>query len=98
MSLSTYASVRIDWVFVNNCFRPTRGMPVCLSRPPDAGREGHWPWGAHHHLLDIPDWYYDISPTGKVPLLKQGDDVVWESTVINEFLEDAYPAWSWILY
>lgn len=42
-------------------------------------------------LLDIPDWYYDISPTGKVPLLKRGDDVVWESTVINEFLEDAYP-------
>lgn len=42
-------------------------------------------------LLDIPDWYYDISPTGKVPLLKRGDDVVWESTVINEFLEEAYP-------
>ena len=42
-------------------------------------------------LLDIPDWYYDISPTGKVPLLKRGDDVIWESTVINEFLEDAYP-------
>lgn len=41
-------------------------------------------------LLDIPDWYYDISPTGKVPLLKRGDDVVWESTVINEFLEDTY--------
>ena len=42
-------------------------------------------------LLDIPDWYYDISPTGKVPLLKWGEDVVWESTVINEFLEDAWP-------
>jgi len=42
-------------------------------------------------LLDIPEWYYGISPTGKVPLLKRGDDVVWESTVINEFLEDAYP-------
>ena len=42
-------------------------------------------------LLNIPDWYYDISPTGKVPLVKHGNDVVWESTVINEFLEDAYP-------
>lgn len=42
-------------------------------------------------LQNIPDWYSAVSPTGKVPLLKRGDDVVWESTVINEFLEDAYP-------
>lgn len=42
-------------------------------------------------LRNIPDWYARISPTGKVPLLKYGDDVVWESTVINEFLEDAFP-------
>lgn len=42
-------------------------------------------------LQDIPDWYYDISPTGKVPLLKRGENVIWESTVINEYLEDAYP-------
>jgi glutathione S-transferase len=42
-------------------------------------------------LENIPDWYYKISPTGRAPLLKQGDQVIWESTVINEFLEDAYP-------
>lgn len=42
-------------------------------------------------LENIPDWYYAISPTGRAPLLKQGDQVIWESTVINEFLEDAYP-------
>ncbi len=42
-------------------------------------------------LLNIPAWYYAISPSGKVPLVKQGGEVVWESTVINEFLEDAYP-------
>lgn len=42
-------------------------------------------------LENIPDWYYEISPTGRAPLLKQGDQVIWESTVINEFLEDAYP-------
>ncbi|MHB1084315.1 MAG: glutathione S-transferase family protein [Thiobacillus sp.] len=42
-------------------------------------------------LGNIPDWYYKISPTGRAPLLKQGDQVIWESTVINEFLEDAYP-------
>lgn len=42
-------------------------------------------------LLNIPNWYYEISPTGNVPLLKLGDDIVWESTVINEYLEDVYP-------
>ena len=42
-------------------------------------------------LENIPDWYYEISPTGRAPLLRQGDQVIWESTVINEFLEDAYP-------
>lgn len=42
-------------------------------------------------LGNIPDWYYEISPTGRAPLLRQGDQVIWESTVINEFLEDAFP-------
>lgn len=42
-------------------------------------------------LLAIPDWYHAISPTGKLPLLKRGDEIIWESTVINEFLEEAYP-------
>ena len=40
------------------------------------------------HVIDlqnIPVWYAEISPTGKVPLLKMGDDVVWESTVITSF-------------
>ncbi len=43
-------------------------------------------------LLNIPEWYYEISPTGNVPLLKQGEDIVWESTIINEYLEESYPA------
>lgn len=41
-------------------------------------------------LENIPDWYYEISPTGRAPLLKRGDAVIWESNVINEFLEDSY--------
>lgn len=36
----------------------------------------------------VPQWYYELSPTAKVPLLQWGDDVIWESTVINEFIED----------
>ena len=42
-------------------------------------------------LLNIPEWYYEISPTGNVPLLKQGDEIVWESTIINEYIEESYP-------
>jgi len=42
-------------------------------------------------LGNIPDWYYELSPTGRAPLLRQGEDIVWESLVMNEFLEDAYP-------
>jgi len=42
-------------------------------------------------LNAIPDWYYRLSPTGKVPLLICDEDQVWESTVINEYLEDVFP-------
>jgi glutathione S-transferase len=52
--------------------------------------------GVPHELIsvdleNIPDWYYEISPTGRAPLLRLGEQSIWESTVINEFLEDAYP-------
>ena len=39
-------------------------------------------------LADKPAWFLKISPLGKVPLLKVGDDVIFESAVIAEFLED----------
>lgn len=38
-----------------------------------------------------PDWFLKLSPAGKVPLLESGEDVVTESTVINEYLEDRVP-------
>jgi glutathione S-transferase len=40
---------------------------------------------------NMPDWYQDISPNGKIPLLKNGEFIVWESAIINEYLEDLYP-------
>jgi len=42
-------------------------------------------------LADKPDWFTAVSPLGKVPLLRVGDDVLFESAAICEFLEDAYP-------
>jgi glutathione S-transferase len=39
-------------------------------------------------LANKPDWFLKISPLGKVPVLKVGDEVIFESAVIAEFLED----------
>jgi glutathione S-transferase len=38
-----------------------------------------------------PDWFLKISPLGKVPLLKVNDTVLFESAVIAEYLDEAYP-------
>jgi glutathione S-transferase len=48
-------------------------------------------------LAAKPDWFLAISPLGKVPLLKVGDHVIFESVVILEYLEETqshrlYPA------
>jgi glutathione S-transferase len=39
-------------------------------------------------LSDKPGWFTAISPLGKVPLLKVGDEVLFESAVIVEYLEE----------
>jgi glutathione S-transferase len=40
-------------------------------------------------LADKPDWFLDLSPLGKTPLLKVDDAVIFESAVICEYLEDS---------
>ena len=42
-------------------------------------------------LAAKPDWFTAISPLGKVPLLQVGDEVLFESAVICDYLEEAYP-------
>jgi glutathione S-transferase len=43
-------------------------------------------------LDDPPQWFSEISPFGKVPVLRvDGETVIFESAVINEYLDDVTP-------
>lgn len=42
-------------------------------------------------LNNKPEWFADISPYGKVPVIKHGENRVWESTIINEYLDEVFP-------
>lgn len=42
-------------------------------------------------LKNPPDWFKQISPLGKVPVLKVGDEVLFESAVIMEYLDEVNP-------
>ena len=42
-------------------------------------------------LRNKPDWFLEISPFGKVPVLQIGEEVIFESNVILEYLDEAYP-------
>ncbi|MDH4275939.1 MAG: glutathione S-transferase family protein, partial [Gammaproteobacteria bacterium] len=42
-------------------------------------------------LANPPDWFLKISPFGKVPALRVGDKTLFESAVINEYLDDITP-------
>jgi glutathione S-transferase len=42
-------------------------------------------------LSNKPEWFKAISPLGKVPLLKVGEEVLFESAVIVEYLDETTP-------
>ena len=42
-------------------------------------------------LYDRPDWWNELSPHGKVPLIRHNGDIVYESRIINEYLEEVFP-------
>ncbi len=42
-------------------------------------------------LKNPPEWFKELSPLGKVPVLKVGDEVLFESAVIMEYLDEVNP-------
>jgi glutathione S-transferase len=42
-------------------------------------------------LGNPPDWFLAISPLKKVPIMIVDDTVIFESVVINEYIDEAYP-------
>lgn len=42
-------------------------------------------------LQNKPEWFSQISRYGKVPAIKHGNHEVYESAIINEYLEEAFP-------
>ncbi len=45
----------------------------------------------HIDLFDPPEWFYDVSPRKKVPVLKYNNEILFESAAINEFLDEITP-------
>ena len=43
------------------------------------------------NLRQKPDWFEEVSPYSKVPVLRRGDLTVYESAIINEYLDEVYP-------
>ncbi|MDQ7050759.1 MAG: glutathione S-transferase family protein [Enterobacterales bacterium] len=41
-------------------------------------------------LKSPPDWFANVSPLGKVPVLRVGDAIIFESAVIAEYLDEKY--------
>jgi glutathione S-transferase len=42
-------------------------------------------------LENKPDWFDRVSPYGKVPVLRHGETHLYESAIINEYLDEAFP-------
>lgn len=52
--------------------------------------------GVDFELIEVdihnrPAWFKDVSPYGKVPVLRNDGRVVYESAIINEYLDEVFP-------
>ncbi len=43
------------------------------------------------NLNEKPDWFLEISPLGKIPLLRVNETILFESAIINEYLDETHP-------
>lgn len=70
-------------------------MSVCAQKVRFALGEKALHWKSHHLNLRAGDQqkpdYVKLNPNAVVPTLVDDDKVIIESTVINEYLDDAYP-------
>ena len=42
-------------------------------------------------LYERPAWFREVSPYGKVPVLRHDGRVVYESAIINQYLDEVFP-------
>ena len=70
-------------------------MSVCAQKVRFTLGEKSLPWTSHHLNLRAGDQqepeYVKLNPSAVVPTLVDDGNVIIESTVINEYLDDAYP-------
>src|SRR3989304_8296636 len=70
-------------------------MSVCAQKVRFAVAEKKLAWEGHHLNLRAGDQqkpeYLKLNPNAVVPTLVDNGTVIIESTVINEYLDDAYP-------
>ena len=43
------------------------------------------------HLKKKPDWFVERNPSGLVPTLEFNDEIVYESAICDEYLDEKYP-------
>ena len=42
-------------------------------------------------VYNKPEWFHEISPYGKVPVIVHEGKTIFESAIINEYLDERYP-------
>ena len=42
-------------------------------------------------INDKPAWFLELTPAGRVPVIRHGDFILWESATVNEYLDATFP-------